>query len=34
MPMVTAIAACMGIAFVMTQLTLKRAPQPPARLTT
>jgi DHA1 family bicyclomycin/chloramphenicol resistance-like MFS transporter len=33
MPMVTGIAACMGIAFVLAQLTLKREPQPPARLT-
>ncbi len=33
MPMVTGIAVCMGIAFVLAQLTLKRAPQAPARLT-
>jgi DHA1 family bicyclomycin/chloramphenicol resistance-like MFS transporter len=33
MPMVTGIAACTGIAFVLARLTLKRAPQPPARLT-
>ena len=34
MPMVRGIAACMLTAFVLAQLTLKRAPQPPARLTT
>ena len=34
MPMVAGIAACMLTAFVLAQLTLRRAPQPPARLTT
>jgi DHA1 family bicyclomycin/chloramphenicol resistance-like MFS transporter len=33
MPMVSGIAACVTIAFVLARLTLKHAPQPPARLT-
>jgi MFS transporter, DHA1 family, multidrug resistance protein len=33
LPMVAGIAACMCVAYVLAQLTLKHAPQPPARLT-